>query len=268
MKHRILKHVLLFLLLIGFVPTVGSQDVPNDYRVGDGDIVRIMVYGHPDLTTTSRITNGGMITIPLIGPVSVDGMSASQVSNKISQMLADGYVVNPQVSVFVEEFRSKRAIIMGQITSPGTYELTGPTSLVELISKAGGLRPEAGSHAVVKRRSDMENERQITINLRDLVERGDASLDIPIVEGDTVFITEAGIFYVTGQVNRPDAYRLDSETTVIQAITMAGGFTNLASKRRVRIIRQLDGTEQVMKRVPMNAKVFPNDVIVVPESFF
>jgi polysaccharide biosynthesis/export protein len=269
MMPRIFTNLIL-ILVFGLVSTVGAEEVPSDYRLGDGDIVRILVYDHPDLTTTSRITSGGMISIPLIGSVRIDGMTVSQVAREISKQLSDGYVVNPQVSVFVEEFRSKRAIILGQVVAPGTYEMTGPTSLVELISKAGGLRPEAGEHAVIKRksRSPQESEQQITINLRDLVERGDASLDIQIVEGDTVFISEAGIFYVTGEVNRPAAYRLEPDTSVIKAITMAGGFTNLASKRRVQIIRQVDGAEQVLKKVPMNEKILPNDVIVVPESFF
>jgi polysaccharide biosynthesis/export protein len=267
MKSRVFT-CLYLILVFGLISTVGAEEVSSDYRLGDGDIVRILVYDHPDLTTTSRITSGGMISIPLIGSVRIDGMTVSQVAREISKQLSDGYVVNPQVSVFVEEFRSKRAIIMGQVNTPGTYEMTGPTSLVELISKAGGLRPEAGDRAVIKRKSAQRDEQQITINLRDLVERGDASLDIQIVEGDTVFISEAGIFYVTGQVNRPDAYRLEPDTSVIKAITMAGGFTNLASKRRVQIIRQVDGAEQVLKKVPMNEKILPNDVIVVPESFF
>jgi polysaccharide biosynthesis/export protein len=267
MMSRIFKYFA-FLLLIGFVPVVGAEEVSSDYRLGDGDIVRITVYGHQDLTTTSRITSGGMVSIPLLGPVRIDGMTASQVEREISQKLADGYVVNPQVSVFVEEFRSKRAIIMGKVSAPGTYELTGPTSLVELISKAGGLRPEAGERAVIKRRSAPQDGEEITINLRELVERGNVALDVQIIEGDTVFISEARVFFVTGQVNRPDSYRLEPGTSVIQGITMAGGFTNLASKRRIRIIRQVDGSEQVLKRVSMNEKILPDDVIVVPESFF
>ncbi len=267
MVYRLILSLFL-LMILAIATSPAAAEVPGDYRLGDGDIVRIIVFDHADLTTTTRITSGGMVTFPLFGRVKIDGMTVSQVAREVAQRLSDGFVVNPQVSVFVEEFRSKRAIIMGQVTSPGMYELTGPTSLVELISKAGGLRPEAGDRAVIKRKAGAQGEEELTVNLRDLVERGDVSLDVPIIEGDTVFVSEAGVFYVTGQVNRPDAYRLEPGTSVIQAISMAGGFTNLASQRRVRIIRQVDGSEQVMKRVPMNEKVLPNDVIVVPESFF
>lgn len=268
MRIKVLS--LLFILMVSVFSTAsGSENTDTDYRVGDGDILRILVYDHPDLTTNSRITNGGKISVPLIGFIDIGGMTVSQVAREVAKHLSKGYVVNPQVSVFVEEFRSQRVVIMGQVTTPGLYELSGPTSVLELISKAGGLREQAGDVVIVKRKAGGSGEeRQITVNLRDLLNKGDTSLDIPVMEGDSLFVPEAGLYYVTGQVNRPNAYKHEQGTTVIKAITMAGGFTNLASTRRVRIIRTVDGVEQVLQRVSMHDSVQPNDVIVVPESFF
>ncbi len=100
------------------------------------------------------------------------------------------------------------------------------------------------------------------------MERGDAALDVEIRDGDSILVNQAGVFYVTGQVNKPNSYKLESDTTVITAITKAGGFTDLASKGKVRIIRKVNGAEQVLKNVPMHQEVKANDVIVVPESFF
>ncbi|MCK4911758.1 MAG: SLBB domain-containing protein, partial [Thermodesulfovibrionales bacterium] len=97
---------------------------------------------------------------------------------------------------------------------------------------------------------------------------GDTSLDVPVLEGDSIYISKAGLIYVTGEVKRPDSYKLDDDTSVIKAITMAGGFTDKASASRVKIIRKVDGEEVVLDDVNMDDPVFNGDVIVIPESFF
>jgi polysaccharide export outer membrane protein len=106
------------------------------------------------------------------------------------------------------------------------------------------------------------------VDLKGLIERGDTSLDIQIMDGDSVYISKAGVFYVTGEVKKPDAYKYEEGTTVIKAVTMGGGFTDRASKGRVKIIRKVRGKEEILERVKMDEPVMPDDVIVVPESFF
>jgi polysaccharide export outer membrane protein len=229
-----------------------------------------MVYDNPDLETTARVSGKGTILFPLIGELNIEGLTISEVASKISQKLANGFILHPQVSVFVEEFRSKRAIIMGEVKLPGLYELSGTTSLVELISKAGGLTADAGSEITIKRKN-VDNPGQddlITVDLKTLLEKQESSPNVPILDGDSVFVPRAGVFYVTGQVKRPDAYKYENGTTVIKAITMAGGFTELASQKRVRLIRKVNGVETVIEKVPMHSIIRPEDVIVVPESFF
>lgn len=254
--------VLLFLTAIA----APAAELGN-YLVGAGDVLRIAVYDHVDLNSTVRVNSDGTILYPLIGPVKVGGLTVARVAETLGAALAEGYIVNPQVSVFIEEFRSRKAIIMGQVKSPGLYELSGPSTLLELISKAGGLSTGAGDLVTIKRKVEGREE-HLTANLQDLTQRGDSSLDVPILDGDSVFVAEAGTLYVTGQVNRPNIYKLDNETSVIKAITLAGGFTALAAKNRVKIIRKVAGTEQVLENVPLHAKVLPEDVIVVPESLF
>ncbi|ORJ55869.1 SLBB domain-containing protein [Geothermobacter hydrogeniphilus] len=265
MKHALLSALAVMLLGICFIPAVAAGEA--DYHVGEGDVLKVTVYDHPDLTTTVRIAGGGSIIFPLIGELSIDGLSVSEVSEKLSAALADGYIVNPQVSVFVQEFRSRKVVIMGQVDKPGLYEMSGPTTLLELISKAGGLSRDAGDRATVHRKVD-GREQIIRIDLKRLLEEGDSSLDIPLVTGDNVFVPKAGMVYVTGEVDNPDSYKIDDNTTVIMAVTKAGGFTNLASKGRVKVIRKVDGKEQIFEKVPMNMVVKPDDVVVVPESFF
>jgi polysaccharide biosynthesis/export protein len=260
-----------FLLLINTLILLISTIVfAQDYIVGEGDVLKITVYDHDDLTTVARVSGDGVIVLPLIGPIDVKGLTLSQISQKIAALLSDGYIVNPQVNIFIQEFRSKKAFIMGEVTKPGLYVLPGQTTFLSVLSEAGGLTKEAGYKAIIKRKVNPSdrNEEIITIDLKRLIEKGDTSLDVPIMDGDSIYITKAGVFYVTGEVKKPDAYKFEEGTTVIKAITMGGGFSDKASKGRVKIIRKKAGKEEVLEKVSMDEPVLPDDVIVVPESFF
>ena len=116
----------------------------KEYSVGEGDVLNINVYENEDLSTTVRVSANETIRVPLLGEISVKKLTVSQVAAKIENLLADGYLVSPQVDVFMQEYRSKRAIIIGEISSPGQYELRGQITLLEFISKAGGLSSGAG----------------------------------------------------------------------------------------------------------------------------
>ncbi|HEB02480.1 MAG TPA: periplasmic polysaccharide biosynthesis/export protein, partial [Nitrospirae bacterium] len=135
---------------------------------------------------------------------------------------------------------------------------------------AGGLTRDAGDTAIVKRKSRRaKGEEEIaTIDLVRLIQEGDTSLDVPVLEGDSIYVAKAGLIFVTGEVKRPDAYKFEDDTSVIKAITMAGGFTDKASAGRVKIIRKVDGKERIVDNVNMDDPVLSGDVIVIPESFF
>jgi len=258
-------------LLMTFLFFYGTNvSYAQDYIVGDGDVLKITVYDHPDLTTTERVSGEGVILFPLIGEIEVGGLSVSKIGDKIAVLLSDGYVVKPQVTVFVEEFRSKKAVLMGQVEKPGLYMLPGQTTFIELLSRAGGLTKDAGDKAVIKRKANLsgKNEDRVIIDLKKLIENGDLSLDVLILDGDSIFITKAGVYYVTGEVQKPSAYKYEENLTVVKAVTMAGGFTEKASAGRIKIIRKVDGNEKVLRGVEMSEPVLPDDVIVVPESFF
>ena len=242
----------------------------QDYIIGEGDVLKITIYDHEDLTTVARVSGEGVIVFPLIGQVEVKGLTLSQITQKISVLLADGYVVNPQVSIFIQEFRSKKAFIMGEVNKPGLYVLPWQTTLLSVLSEAGGLTKDAGDKAIIKRKTNSpdKNESIITVALRNLVEKGDTSLDVPIIDGDSIYIPKARVFYINGEIKKPDVYKYAEGTTVIQAITMAGGFTDKASNGRVKIIRKVQGKEEVVEKVKMDQIVLPDDIIVVPESFF
>ncbi len=258
--------ILFFTVFTVFLPNSHARE----YIVGEGDVLQITVYEHKDLSTVVRVTYEGTVVVPLLGQVMVKNRTVTQIALKISKLLADGYIVNPQVNVFIKEFRSKKATILGQVNNPGIYNLRESTSLLELISQAGGLTKLAGTVAIIKTEesSTSKNGNVHTIDLKKLIEKGHTNLNLQINEGNSIYIPKQDVFYVTGEVKKPDVYFYKEGPTVIKAVTMAGGFTARASKNSVKIIRKISGKEEVLIQVKMDASVLPNDVIVVPESFF
>jgi polysaccharide export outer membrane protein len=237
--------------------------------VGDGDVLDINVYENDDISSTVRVSANDTIRVPLIGEIDVASLTVSQVASKIEALLADGYLVNPQVDVFVKEYRSKKVIILGQVNNPGLYELRGKTTFLEFISTAGGLTQDAGNSASIKRKTiDADETDNIVIDLNRLIKKGDTSLNIQVRDGDSVYISKADVYYVSGEVNKPGYYKLEDEVTVIKAITTAGGFSKIAAKSKVKVNRVIEGRQQVLENVTMDMPVLPNDVIIVPESFF
>lgn len=264
MKKLLLSKLLLLAFM--FLPLLVHA---QEYTIGEGDVLNINVYENKDLSTTVRVSSDGTIRVPLLGEIQVEGLTVSKVSAKIERLFADGYLVAPQVDVFISEHRSKKAVILGQIRSPGQYELRGKITFLEFISTAGGLTADAGSTATIKRISDGGKEKeQIVISLQDLINTGDTSQNITIQDNDSIYISKAKTYYVSGEVNKPDSYKYEPDLTVIKAITMAGGFSKIAARNKVKIIRTINGEKNIFENVNMDEPLLPNDVIVVPESFF
>jgi len=276
---RLKTLIAIWIVIFCFTSVAGAQD----YVVGEGDVLKIVVYENEDLTTTVRISGEEIILVPLIGRVDVKGLSISQIDEKIKNRLADGYLVDPHVSIFIEEFRSKNVTVLGieefrsknvtvlgQINKPGLYELQEETTLLELLSKAGGVKDDAGSHAIIKRKHQPDGNpvKIIRVDLKRLLEEGDTTLNVTVMDQDSIYITKADLFYINGQVKKPAAYKWDPDTTLLKAVTMAGGFTDIASRRRIKIIRKINGKETVLSKAKVDESILPDDIIVVPESFF
>lgn len=265
MRHKF-QLIYLFLLIVFSLPVLAK-----DYTLGVGDLLQINVYEHKDLNTQVRIDGNGNISLPLIEKVNVLNLTVSEASRKIQDRLSGDYIINPQVSIIILGYESKKAVILGQVKKPGLFEIRENMTLLELISQAGGLDKGAGDTAIIKRKAnflDIYEDTVIYIDLKKLIEKGDTSLNIPIVEGDNVYINKSYTFFVTGEVEKPGEYKYEDNTTIIKAITIAGGLTGKASPQRVKIIRKIEGKEKVISKALMDQIILPDDVIVVPESFF
>jgi polysaccharide export outer membrane protein len=266
-KMRTIKCFLPIVLLL----LTSSYAFAQNYNVGEGDVLKITVHYHEELDTTSRVNRDGSVIFPLLGQVEVAGLTVMEISDKISALLGDGYVKNPHVTVYIERYRHMYAAVIGEVVKPGLYELGTNTTILELLSKSGGRTREAGNKAIIRRKGSDSSDKTteiITINLKNIIEKGDIDQDVEIMDGDSVFISKTGVFYVMGEIMKPNAYKYKDGTTVIKAITVAGGFTERANTAKVRIIRKANDGEEVLEKVRMDELVLPDDLIMVPESLF
>ena len=254
----------------------GNPDV-GEYTIGAGDVILISVWGHGDLTRDVVVSEKGVFSFPLIGEVKAAGLTVKELEAKLVGLLSDGYVINPYVTVRVQGYRSQRVYVLGQVRSPGTYSLDKETSLIEIISRAGGVSDGAGWIIQVVRPSgrspdkpvipdEAKKEEIISVDVEGLL-GGRPEDNIRIEGGDTIFVPTAAYYFIYGEVKSPGSYKLRRDTTILKAVIMAGGFTEKASKRRIKI-RRKEGEETIKVRVKLDDPVLPQDTIIVPESFF
>ena len=264
-----------------------EADEVQDYGVGPRDSLSFTVYGEGDLSPDGLIVSQeGYISFPLIGRVHVEGLSTPEIEKKIEALLADGYIVNPQVTVMVKSFKSKKIFILGAVEKPGVYPLRGQERLLEIISIAGGIQNEkAGKFILIWRQKsrgengskNSGNGRLIKIGLERLLQQGDMNLNVPLINRDVVFVPQAEYIYIIGEVKKPGSYKFTENITILETITMAGGFTPIASPNKTRIIRIEEGEERTifvrMKDIIKGEKskdivLKSGDIVVVPESLF
>ncbi len=163
------------------------------------------------------------------------------------------------MTVSVQEYRILKATIIGMVNRTGVYEFRDRLTLLELLSRAGGIAPDADSHAIVMGRAGESR----TVDLRGLLTLGNISLDVVIHDGDSVFIAAAPKFSITGEVRRPGEYRLDEGMTTLRAITLAGGYSERAVTDRFKVIRTESGQERIFEVAADSAFLLQRDDIIV-----
>jgi polysaccharide export outer membrane protein len=283
--QRTTSWLLVGLLLALSVPAASRG---QEYTIGPGDILTITVWGHPDLSSDYRVDTDGSAPFPLIGRIKASGLTAREVATALTDSLGKDYLVNPQVIVSLKAYLSQKVTVLGEAAKPGVFYLTGPTTLVDVLSNAGWLAKGAGKDLLLVR--DQSSAGSATGGANTAIQRvslekiqaGDGTANIRLQAGDTVFVTSKDEnpfrFFVFGEVKKPGAYPLESETNVLEGITIAGGFTDKASPSRTRVIR-MGPTGQHVLDIDMNdvikrgrrdkaVRLQANDVVVVPESFF
>ncbi len=265
---------LILLFSLALVCIFAQPSSGQEYSIGAGDLLKITVYDNPDLTTEARVSNDGKITFPLIGEVQVSGSTASELEKRICQLLSDGFIVKPQVAVFIEEYKSKKVTVLGEVAKPGLVILRGKSTLLDVISDAGGITLNAGDSLTIQRKINSfalpntgNDDVVVVVDLKKLFEEGDVRANVPVYDGDSIYVPKASFVYVNGEVKNPGAYKITLGLTVLKSITLAGGFTPKASERRTKIIRK-SGKEENTFTARMDDLVKADDIIFVPESWF
>jgi polysaccharide export outer membrane protein len=238
--------------------------------LGEGDVVRISVFQNPDLTTEARISDRGAINFPLIGEVAIGGLTPADAEARIAQQLSRGkFVVRPQVNLTVVEVRSRQVAVLGQVGKPGRYPLDGVSDrLTDVLALAGGITPGGDDNVVVMINRNGKASRTL-IDVPAMYRTGDMSRNVRLENGDVIYVERAPQFYVSGEVQRAGAYRLEPDMTVMQAVSVGGGLTARGTLRGLEIQRRMpDGQIHELSPVRLTDLVEPNDVILVRERLF
>jgi polysaccharide biosynthesis/export protein len=255
--------------------STADADAPQSsaLRLGVGDLVELGVYNVPELATKTRVGSNGDVYLPLIDYVHVGGLTLEESQALIEKRYSDGgFLKDPHVTLFVDEYASQGASVLGEVTKPGVYPVLGQQRLLDLVSAAGGFTDKAGRVVTVTHRDHPEKQMTVTLarNPADNTET-----NIQVYPGDTIAIHRADVVYVVGEVGKPSGFLMDSGSlTVLQAIALAGGVNRTAKLGGAKIIRK---TPQGMTETPVHLKQIleakapdlamqADDILFVPTS--
>ena len=259
----------------GSDPASRSQENPS-YVVGPTDVLTIRVLGEPDLTNNYTVDSDGTITFPFLQRVPVGGRTMKEVEALLTRLLDGDYIRNPQINATVATYRSRSIFVLGEVKQPGRYTIEGQTTLLEVIAQAGSFTATAGPSMNLLRYKDgiagvvagtpvspgdPRAAEVMKINLDDLRE-GRLQANVILQDGDTLFVPQADLFYVTGFVRTPGQYPLRPNMSVQQAIAAAGGLSERGSDRGIKILRRVNGKDVEVDVKPTDV-VRPNDTIKV-----
>ncbi len=252
------------------VQPVPPADAPAEYTLGPGDSIRIQVFQNQDLTLETRVSESGFITYPLIGAVKIGGLAISQSEARIAKLLEDGgFVIKPQVTVYVLQIRGNSVSVLGQFNRPGRFPLeTTQTRLSDAIALAGGIMPTGSDTVVlVGVREGRPFRKSIDVPAI-FMDSKSGTEDIPVISGDVVYVHRAPQVYIYGEVQRPGNFRLERDMTVMQALAVGGGLTPKGTQRHIRVHRRApDGSIKEIEP-KLDDPVQPDDVVYVRESVF
>jgi polysaccharide biosynthesis/export protein len=209
-------------------PVATGDGGPRSYRIGEDDELEISVYGEADLSKTQTVRPDGKIAFPLVGDVQASGLTPDELRAHLTQQLAR-FVHTPRVTVIVSAYKSKRVTVLGEVQSPGIVPLSAHTSLLEAISAAGGVTEDADLEGAMLVRQG----RVMPADFARLLRGGEvAQNNLPLEPADVILIPNiaAKKVFVLGEVQRPLVTSLKYQTSLVELVAMAGGFTRDAER--------------------------------------
>ena len=263
-----------------------------DYVLGAGDQVSLTVGNLTEefAEKTFRIDVGGDINLPLAGRIHAAGLTLAQFEGQIERTLVN-FVKEPQVVVTVTEYNSQTVSVLGAVNIAGTKSVVGSKTLYEVLSLAGGLRPDAGSIIRVTRstsqgpiplptaKTDATGQFSVaSVDVKAILNATDPAQNIEVKAGDVISVSKADVIYAVGSVTRPGGFPLNQDTSLsaLQVLSLAGGLTTTAALERAQILRTVPGSSEpaqiavnlkhVMSGKAPDVPLRPNDILFVPNS--
>lgn len=238
------------------------------HKIAPGDAVSLLVFGESDLSIENvRVPQSGRVSFPLIGSIAVAGKTTAQVEVRVSELLSQGYVRNPRLSVTIFSYRP--VFIRGAVRETGSYPFTEGLSIAKAIALAGGSKNSAKRDGVNVSRDGKVVAQNLSIDSEAEVASGDV---ISVAEEIGVGEESASYIYMHGEVPSPGEYPYRKGLTVEKAIVLAGGFTIRASRKKISVTRYAEqdenGKPKRLRRVKLYEPIEPGDVIVVGASWF
>lgn len=280
MRVRTLFLIAFSLLFAGISFAAGQAVKPpastHGYTLGPGDVVHILTFQHEEISGDFPVDEDGTITFPLLGKVKVAGLTPSEAATHLEQLLEKDYYVDVQVQAEVKEYRSRPVTVLGEVGSPGTYYLEGPTTVAQVVAEAGGMKPTAGATVEVRRQEDENGvsvQKVYSFQTDKLASGG--TINIKLQAGDIVSVSAKKLYFVTGEVARAGQYELQRGMTLMQAVTQAGGLGKFASQE-VELHRETGGKKEILqfdlgrirKGKEPDPLILAGDVIIVKRRFF
>ncbi len=254
------------------VSATAAAAASPEYRLGAGDVVRIVVYQNPDLTLETRVSETGVVSFPLLGSVRIGGLGVSAAEKLIADGLKNGnFVKSPQVTLVLLQIKGNQASVLGQVNRPGRYPIeTTDMRMTDLLANAGGVAT-TGADILVLSGTRGGKPFRMEIDLPSVfgpsAEQGRPN-DVVIQNGDVLWVDRAPLAYIYGEVQRPGPMRLERGMTVMQALAAGGGLTQRGTERGIRVHRKsADGKVQIAQP-SMDDSLKDGDVVYVKESLF
>jgi polysaccharide export outer membrane protein len=270
---------LCFLLIVSVLcsSVAGAQAQNESLLIGSGDLLHIIVFDTPELEQHVRVTDSGDLPLMLVGTIHVAGLTPGQASALLNQKLISGhFMLSPQASISVEQYATASVSVLGEVKLPGSYFISAPRTVLDMVAIAGGLTPAADRQVTIKQKGQADNSVRYFLS-------NDATKaikdDVLVHPGDTIVVPKAGIVYVLGDVRMPGGYVMNNNNgklTVLQMVATAGGANNSAVLSHVRLVRrESDGTYstiplqlgEMQKGKQPDVPLYPSDIVYVPFSF-
>jgi polysaccharide biosynthesis/export protein len=253
--------------------SLGSAPQPGDYVITAGDLVEVSVFEAQELKREARVGARGFVTLSLLGPVQVMGLTTAEAEKRIEDLYRSKYLHDPHVSIYIKEQQGQKVTLVGAVKRPGTYDYPARRRLLDALALAEGFDDKAGKTVQVRRIIDDPNTpTTFLVDMDQLIQQGRTEMNMEIKSGDVIYVPEAGTVYVDGAVKKPGSYPIKKQMTVNEAIAAAGGLTMTAEQNDVKLVRYVEGgrreviqlTQENMQKTPLS--INDRDLIFVERS--